>query len=67
MGLGWIRGIYTLQQSSILTTGSWITVSPEIPSMDLDQAGAPPDYDCFSVSLPIGNGSVFCRVVGAEN
>jgi autotransporter-associated beta strand protein len=62
-----IRGTYMLQQSSTLTNGSWITVSPEIPSMDLDQAGAPPDYDYFSVSLPIGNGSVFYRVVGIEN
>ncbi|OYV03852.1 MAG: hypothetical protein CFE26_19985, partial [Verrucomicrobiales bacterium VVV1] len=62
-----IRGTYTLQQSSSLTTGSWITASPEIPALDINQAGAPPDYDYFTVSLPIENGNLFYRVVGVEN
>ncbi len=62
-----IQGTYTLQQSSSLTSGSWITASPQIPALDLNQAGAPPEYDYFTVSLPVGNGPLFYRVVGVEN
>jgi len=57
---------YTLVQSATLETGSWTTAS-QIPALDGVQTGAPTDYDYYTVTIPIGSGKLFFRIVGLEN
>jgi autotransporter-associated beta strand protein len=57
---------YTLTQSSTLGVGSWTTAA-QSPALDVDQTGAPTDYDYFNVTLPISSGKLFYRIEGVEN
>ena len=58
---------YLLKQSTTLAAGSWTTVTSQNPAMDGNQAGAPADYDYYTVSLPAAGGSMFYRIQGVEN
>jgi autotransporter-associated beta strand protein len=57
---------YTLQQSATLEALSWTTAA-QSPALDGDQTGAPTDYDYYSVTIPVGSGKLFYRIMGVEN
>jgi hypothetical protein len=57
---------YTLQQSATLAALSWTTAA-QSPALDGDQTGAPADYDYYSVTIPVGSGKLFYRIMGVEN
>jgi len=57
---------YSLKQSATLAEGTWTTVSPQVPALDSNQTGAPPNYDFHTVTIPVGSGGMFYRVEGVE-
>nr|MCU0780850.1 hypothetical protein [Akkermansiaceae bacterium] len=57
---------YTLQQSATLEALSWTTAT-QSPALDGDQTGAPTDYDYYTVTIPVGSGKLFYRIMGVEN
>jgi autotransporter-associated beta strand protein len=57
---------YTLQQSATLEALSWTTAA-QSPALDVNQTGAPTDYDYYTVSIPVGGGKLFYRIMGVEN
>jgi len=58
---------YTVRQSATLAVGSWTTVASLSPAIDVNQSGAPSEYDYHSVTLPTPEGKLFFRIEARED
>ncbi len=69
--LSWLQrengATYTLKESTTLAIDSWTTVIAPNPVLDVDQTGAPVDYEKYSVTLPSNDGKRFFCIEAVEN